>query len=411
MAMARRRRARQAANEQKPNDEREVPDVPVRWQRLVGYIAPYWKRLLVAIFALTLSSALSLVFPAVIGGVGEIPGVLDSVLEQNNQQLLNTITVVLLGVFLFRSVTTFIETYNLNYVGERVVVDLRKQLYGQLQQMSLGFFTDRRVGELISRISSDVTVMRTALTNNITTLLQQGLVMIGSAIIMFVINWRLSLFIIVTIPVIIAVGFIFGTWLQRISTQVQDEIAGSTVVAEEALQNVREVKSFVREPFETQRYNGAVDRAFAAAVRLLRVRSVFGPIIAFLGFGGLAAILWFGGMEVIEGRLTGGELIAFLIYGLTIAGSFAALVGLYSSFQEALGATKRVFQILDTVPVIQDRPDARVLPAVAGKITFDEVNFTYDGRQEVLKDINLEIAPGEVVAHPRCSTSFRASTM
>lgn len=392
--MMRRRHANVAAN----SDNQETPDVEVRWQRVLGYLRPYVPRLLVAVVALVFSAGLSLVFPAVIGGVGEIPGVLDSVLEENNLQLLNNITLVLLLVFLVRSATTFLETYNLNYIGERIVVDLRKELYAHLQTMSLYFFTERRVGELVSRISNDVTVMRTALTNNITTLLQQGLVMIGSAVIMFVINWRLSLFIIITIPIIVAVGFFFGYYIRRISTQVQEEIAGATVVAEEVMQNIREVKSFTREPFEVQRYDGAIDRAFQAAVRLLRIRSVFGPTIAFLGFGGLSLVLWFGGQEVINGRLTGGELIAFLIYGLSVAGSFAALVNLYSAFQEALGATKRVFQIMDTKPDVEDKENAQELSSVKGRITFDGVDFSYDQRQQVLHNINLDIAPGEIVA-------------
>jgi len=397
MAMSRRRRGRQQ-NNGNSSDEREVPDIPIRWTRLFGYLRPYWLRLSLAIVAVLASAGLGLIFPAVIGGVGEIPGILDSVLEQNNQQLLNNITIMLLGVFLLYAFTSFIQTYNLNYVGERIVVDLRKQLYAQLQSMSLGFFTERRVGELVSRMSSDVTAMRSVMTNNITTLLQQGLTMIGAMIIMFVINWRLSLFIIGIIPVIMALGAAFGFFLRRFSTEVQDQIATSTTVAEEALQNVREVKSFVREGYEVQRYDSAIDRAFAAAMKMLRVRSVFSPLIAFLGFGGLTLILWFGGQEVIAGRLTGGELVAFLIYGLTIAASLGALVGLYSAFQEALGATKRVFQILDMTPNIQDRQNATELNAVEGRIQFENVDFTYDGRQEVLQNINLDIAPGEIVA-------------
>jgi len=380
------------------SNAREIPDIPIKWQRLAAYLKPYWQRLIVTIIALVGSAGLSLVFPAVIGGVGDIPGVLDSVLEDNNLQLLNTITAILIAVFILRSLTTFIETYNLNYVGERIMVDVRKELYAHLQFLSLKFYTERRVGELVSRISSDVTVMRSALTNNITTLLQQGLILLGSVTIMFLINWRLSLFIIVLVPIITAVVFGFGFLLRRISTEVQDEIAGATVVAEEVMQNIREVKSFTREPHEIERYSNAIDRAFSAAVKLLRIRSLFGPIAAFLGFGGLTLIVWFGGREVIDGRLTGGELIAFLIYGLTVAGSLAALVRLYSSIQEALGAMKRVFQIIDLSPDVVDKSDAVELDTVEGQITFKAVDFAYDDRQPVLKHIDLNIAAGEIIA-------------
>lgn len=359
---------------------------------MISYLSPYKLRLAIAILALVISAALSLVFPAV------IQDVVDSVLDEGNIELLNQITLLLLTVFLIRSITSLIETYNINYVGEKVVMDLRKALYSHIQSLSLKFFVEQRVGELVSRISSDVTVMRTALTNNVTTLLQQALIMIGAVAIMFVLNWRLSLFIVVMIPFIVGFGAVFGIYLRRTSEKVQDEIAGSTVVAEEVFQNIREVKSFAREPYEVQRYNNAITRAFDAAVKVLRIRAVFGPVTAFFAFGGLSLILWFGGREVIANRLSGGALISFLIYGLTVAGSFASLIRLYSSFQEAIGATKRVFQIMDLKPDIEDKPSAQELKTVQGQIKFNQVNFTYDDRLDVLHDISLEISSGEIIA-------------
>jgi subfamily B ATP-binding cassette protein MsbA len=348
--------------------------------------------MVLALLALLVGSLLSLVFPAV------IQQVVDSVLVAGDVQLLDQITLFLLVVFLIRSATSLIETYNLNYVGERIVVDVRLQLYQHLQELSLGFFLRRRVGELVSRLSSDVTIMRTALTNNVNTLLQQSLIMLGSIGIMLALNWRLTLFILVLAPVIVALGAGFGVLMRRTSTQIQDELAAATTVVDEVFQNIREVKSFVREPYEVERYGSAIGRAFRAALRLLRIRAAFGPLVGFLGFGGLAGVLWFGGREVLAERLTGGQLIAFLIYGLTVAGSLGALVNLYTQFQEALGATKRVFQLLDAEPDVTDSPGANTLSAVEGRVTFDNVSFSYDERQEVLHNIHLDIAPGEIVA-------------
>jgi subfamily B ATP-binding cassette protein MsbA len=370
----------------------EVPEGPVNYGRLLSYLGPYLGRMLLALLALLVGSALSLVFPAV------IQQVVDSVLMAGDIRLLDQITLLLLGVFLIRSVTSLIEVYNLNYVGERIVVDLRLQLYRHLQELSLGFFLRRRVGELVSRLSSDVTIMRSALTNNVNTLLQQSLIMLGSVIIMLALNWRLTLFILVLAPIIVALGAGFGILMRRTSTQIQDELAAATTVVDEVFQNIREVKSFVRESYEIDRYGSAIDRAFRAALRLLRIRAAFGPLVAFLGFGGLAAVLWFGGREVLASRLTGGQLIAFLIYGLTVAGSLGSLVNLYTQFQEALGATKRVFQLLDQQPDVTDAPDAATLRAVQGRITFENVSFSYDERQEVLHDIQLDVAPGEILA-------------
>lgn len=373
-------------------DPPAVPPGPVNWRRLFSYLRPYWPRMGLALIGLVISASLSLVFPAV------IQQVVDSVLTERDVLLLDQITAILLIVFLIRSVSTLIEIYNLNYVGERIVIDLGYQLYEHLLTLPLGFFVSRRVGELVSRLSRDVTMVRSVLTSNLTTLLQQGLIMIGAIIVMVIINIRLTLFILVLTPIIVALGAVFGIIMRRTSTRVTDELAASTVVMEEVFQSIREVKSFVREPYETQRYQGALHRAFAAILTQLRLRALFGPLVAFLGFGGLAMVLWFGGREVLNYRLTGGELIAFLIYGLTVAGSLASLVGLYTSFQEALGATKRVFEILDTQPEVTDAPGALTLTSVDGRLTFEHVSFSYDARQEVLHDLSLDIAPGEIVA-------------
>ncbi|MEO8606703.1 MAG: ABC transporter transmembrane domain-containing protein [Chloroflexota bacterium] len=364
----------------------------MNWRRLIAYLKPYRARMAVAILALISSAALSLVFPAVISSV------IDSVLQQRNLQLLDQITAGLLFVFFLRSVTSLLENYNLNYIGEKLVVDLRLQLYSHLQTLSLGFFASRRVGELVSRLSSDVTVMRTVLTNNVNVLLEQTVILIGSVVVMFVLNWRLTLFIVALTPIIIGLGAVFGVFLRRTSTQIQDELAGATTVTEEVLQNIREVKSFVREAYEIERYENAVGRALKAAIKLLRVRSLFGPIVAFLGFGAIALILWFGGREVLDGRLSGGQLIGFLVYGVTLAGALGSLVNLYTSVQEALGATKRVFQILDTQPDVIDLPNAKIMEKAEGRISFQNVRFSYEERQEVLHEINLDIAPGEIVA-------------
>jgi ATP-binding cassette, subfamily B, bacterial MsbA len=393
--MMRNRRSGAIINGQRPSQENfpeDTPGTPVQWRRMLGYLWPYRRRLLLALLTMFISAGLSLVFPAV------IQQVVDSVLEQGDLALLNQVTILLLLVFLLRSISSLIETYNLNWIGEKIVVDLRKRLYIHLQDMSLRFFSERRVGELVSRISSDVTMMRNALVNNASTLLQQSLVMIGAIVVMFILNWRLTMFIVALIPVVVLIGFAFGYYLRRVSTEVQDELAGATVVVEEVFQGIREVKSFVREPHEIERHESAVNRAFRAAVRLLRIRAVFGPTVGFMAFGGLSLILWFGGREVLEGRLTGGQLIAFLVYGLTVAGSFASLVGLYTQFQEAIGATRRVFQLMDLQPEITDDPDAITLARVEGRITFDDVSFSYDDRQQILGDIHLEIAPGEVLA-------------
>ncbi|MFN8564350.1 MAG: ABC transporter transmembrane domain-containing protein [Anaerolineae bacterium] len=346
-----------------PKDSGETPDVPVNWRRMFAYLRPYWRLMLLAFLALVVSSGLSLVFPAV------IQRVVDSVLVAHDMQLLDQITLILLIVFVIRSLSSLVETYFVNYVGEKVVVDMRLELYSHLQMLSLGFYSKRRVGELVSRLSSDVTMIRSGLTNNVNTLLQQILIVIGSVIVMLALNWRLTLFVLVLAPLIGGLGAVFGRIMRRSSTAVQDELAGALTVASEVLQSIREVKSFGREPYEEERFGGAVGRAFQISLSILRLRSILGSLVGFIGFAGMAVILWFGGREALEGRLTGGELIAFLIYGVSIAGSLASLLTLYTSFEQAFGATKRVFEILDIQPEItDDAPDAQDLRAGRGAV-------------------------------------------
>jgi len=376
----------------KENPSGATPDVPLNWGRMTRYVYPYWKQMVVAFIALVISSGLSLVFPVV------IQQVVDSVLVSHNTQLLDQITVVLLLVFIIRAISSWFETYFVNWVGEKVVLDLRLELYSHLQELSLGFFSKRRVGELTSRLSSDVTQIRSGLTSNVNTLIQQLLIVLGSIIVMLVLNWRLTLFVLVMAPLIGGLGAFFGIMLRRASAQVQDELAVSLTVATETIQSIREVKSFGREPYERERFSSSVMRAFKIAVDILKARAFVGSLTAFIGFAGMVVILWFGGREALAGRLTGGELIAFLVYGVSIAGGLASLLNLYTSFEQAFGATKRVFEILDTKPEILDAPGAQTFGRVEGRISFDHVSFSYDERQEVLHNIDLDIAPGEILA-------------
>ncbi len=373
-------------------EPRPAPPSMSEVRRLLTYLRPYKGRMAIAAVALLCGAALGLVFPWI------IQSLVDSVLTKKDLGQLNRIALLLVGVFFVRAVFYYFQVYALSFVGERVVVDLRQQLYRHLHSLSLRFFADRRTGELTSRLSADVTLVRTALTNNVATVLSQTVTFAGSLVLMAVLNWRLTLFILVLAPVVAASGALFGIRLRKLSTQVQDQLADSTALAEEAISSARTVKAFGREAFEAQRYGAQVERTFAATLRLAVVRSAFGPLITFLAFSSLAAILWFGGREVLAGRLTAGALMAFLVYGVNIAGAAGSFTGLYAQIQEAAGASRRLFELLDEQPEIADAPGAAELPLVQGRITFDDVSFAYPGATHVLHNVSLEIQPGEVLA-------------
>ncbi len=384
-----RRKERLAASSR---NEPKVSFKEINWRRLFGYLKPYRGRMGLALLALLASSGFGLGFPLV------IVRLLDSVTKAKSFAPLNNLALLLVGIFLLQAIFTSIQSYLLSYIGEHIVYDLRTSLYNQLQKLSLSFYSSRRVGDIVSRLSSDVTQMRTMLTNNLTGFLSQVLTLIGAIVIVLTMNARLTLFILALVPVLIAVAGIFGSRLQKASTQVQDQLADSTVVAEEGLQGIRVVKSFGREEYEMQRYYTAMEKTFRASLRMSVYNSLFAALMMFLGFSTIAAIMWYGGREVISGHLTLAMITGFLMYGISIAGSLGGLAGLYAQLRSAIGGVQRVFEILDTRPSVQDGPNAAVMPPARGQISFENVSFTYDGEAPVLQNVSLEVQAGEILA-------------
>jgi subfamily B ATP-binding cassette protein MsbA len=283
-------------------------------------------------------------------------------------------------------------------VGERVVAQIRGELFGRLITLSLDFHSSHRVGELISRLSNDVTLMRTMLTQTVTSLLSSVIGLVGSVVILFTLSPTLLAIILLLAPALIVVAIAFGRPLQRVSTQVQDTIAGSTATAEEALSGIRVVKSYVREDWELERYDRDLRTVVTTGSRLALWRAAFGMMMGFLGFGAIAALLWYTGHQVIDGTLGIGTLTGFLLYGVAIGASLGALAGLYGQFREGTGAVARVFELIDIRPTILDAPDAQPIGVVTGRIELDGVSFSYLADQPVLRDITLDIGAGEVLA-------------
>ena len=364
----------------------------VPWGRLLGYLRPQWRPFSVALVGLVLSSGIGLAFPLIIAGIAS------GVVAGGDPAELDRLIVLLIILFCVQAVGGFLQTYLLGVVGERVVAQLRGELYGRLITLSLDFYGLRRVGELISRLSSDVTLVRTMLTQTVTSLLSSTIGLVGSVIILFLLSPTLLLVVLLLAPALIAVALVFGRPLQRVSTQVQDMIAHSTTTAEEALSGIRVVKSYVREDWELERYDHDLRNVVTAGSRLALWRAMFGSVMGFLGFGAIAALLWYTGHQVIDGTLGIGTLTGFLLYGVTIGASLGTIAGLYGQFREGTGAIERVFEIIDTRPTILDAPGAPDMPRVAGRIELDGVTFEYLPNQPVLRDITLTIPAGETLA-------------
>jgi subfamily B ATP-binding cassette protein MsbA len=364
----------------------------VPWRRLARYLRPHTGRFALALVGLVLSAGLGLLFPLLIAQITTV------VVAGGEMTGLDRIVLLLIVLFSVQAVGSFLQSYFLGVVGERIVARMRSELFARLVTLSLDFYVTARVGELVSRLSSDVTQVRTMLTQTITNLLAASVGLVGSIVILFVLSPTLLLVVLVLAPALIGVAFAFGRPLQRVSTQVQDELARATTTAEEALSGIRIVKSFVREDWETRRYTTDLDRVVARATRLALWRALFGAVMTFVGFGAIAVLLWYTGRQVIEGTLAIGTLTSFLLYGVSIAANLASIAGQYGQLREGSGAVQRVFELLDSEPTILDPVPARALPPVAGRITLEAVSFGYLTGRPVLRGIDLDIAPGEIVA-------------
>ncbi|ABX03332.1 MAG TPA: ABC transporter ATP-binding protein [Herpetosiphon sp.] len=362
-------------------------------RRMFQYVYPYRWRLSLALLCLAISSGIGLVMPLAIRNLVE------TVKDASSTAALDKVAIGLMGVFIAQMVFNYIQGYFLTYVGERAVADLRIEVYSHLQRLSLAFFSERRVGELTSRVTNDVTVIQGIGTNAVAAFLQNGITFIGSFIMMINLSWQLTAITLLLIPLLIVLAIIYGRRIRNMSTEVQDRMAEASSVLEETISGVRIVQSFAREPYEVERFSGAIEHAFSASMRRTKTRAQFVPIVSFSGFGALVFVLWFGGRQVLNGTMQLGDLIAFLLYAAVIAGSLGTFTSLYSQLQEALGSTARVFGILDTAPEIASKTNAINLPPIEGEIYLEDVSFNYgEAATPVLSNINLKVEPGEVMA-------------
>jgi len=364
----------------------------VPWRRLARYLRPHVGRFALALLGLVLSAGLGLLFPLLIAQITTV------VVAGGEMAGLDRIVLLLIVLFSVQAVGSFLQSYFLGVVGERIVARMRSELFARLVTLSLDFHVTARVGELVSRLSNDVTQVRTMLTQTVTNLLAASVGLVGSIVILFLLSPTLLLVVLVLAPALIGVAFAFGRPLQRVSTQVQDELARATTTAEEALSGIRIVKSFVREDWETRRYTTDLDRVVARATRLALWRALFGAVMTFVGFAAIAVLLWYTGRQVIEGTLAIGTLTSFLLYGVSIAANLASIAGQYGQLREGSGAVQRVFELLDMEPTILDPVPALPLPPVAGRISLERMSFGYLAGRPVLRAIDLDIAPGEIVA-------------
>lgn len=368
-------------------------DVWPRLKRLFRYARPYYARLSVALIALLVAGALGLAYPKVFGWA------IDASFTEGDIERLDETALLLVAIFLAQSVFVFFRHYLMSWLGERVVADLRVEIFEKLVTMPQAYFHRNRTGELLSRLGDDVTRLQDVVGQDLSIALRNGLTLIGGIGILLWLNPVLTGIMLLVVPALVIASSVWGRIIRKISREAQDQLADATGTLQEGLAAVETVQAFTREDFETKRYGGAIEKTFVLFVKRIRARSWFISIASFMAFTTIAGIFWLGGRMVASGEITPGQLAEFFFYTMAVAAAIGSLAGLYGSFNQAIGSTARIFEILDQTSEIEDAPDARSLPAVRGEVAFEGVTFAYEDRGvAVVQGLDLEVHPGEVCA-------------
>ena len=362
------------------------------FRKILKYARPYAKSIVFAFICLILTSLVNLVLPLIVRNM------INAVVVLKNSEVLDGLAWDLIIIIGLQAVFAVTHNYIFGFVGHRMTTDFRIEFFSHIQSLSLRFFQERRVGEILSRMSNDISVIENALVTIPVALLRQSITLLGAMTIILYLNWKLTGLILLILPPLMIFARFFGRRLKLFSAELQDQLAQAVVVLEEVISSIKIVKSFIREPYERERFQGKIETAFDRAVDKLKVSSFFGPFILGLTFLVSALLIWYGGYQVMQGATTPGELAAFFLYALIIAGPIGTFIRLYTQVQEASGAINRVYEILDTKPLIQNLDNPVSIGKLEGRIQFDNVAFGYRDAAEVIHDVSLDILPGQTAA-------------
>lgn len=356
------------------------------------FVLPYKWIFAIGLIALSLSSGVLLSFPYLSGKLLDVAqGKTDSYFTNINQ-----VALTMMAVLLIQGVFSFLRVYTFTYVSEHALADLRLQLYSKIIWLPVPFFDNRRVGELMSRITSDVGILYDTFTFTLAELLRQILMLVIGIPLLIVLYPKLTVFMLLTFPILILAALFFGKFIRKLSKKTQDQLANANVVVEETLQSVTVVKAFTNELFEINRYKTSLADVIKTAIYTSRYRGAFISFTIIALFGGIVAVGWYGASLVQSGDPIG-ALFSFIIYTIFIGGSIAGLGDIYSQLQKSVGASERIVEILET---IDEKPPVTPALRLTGKISFENVSFAYPTRPDVavLKEINFTINPGDKVA-------------
>ena len=363
-----------------------------QYLRLLEHLRPYKFRLCVAAICTALASAGTVVLPWI------IKDLVDQVLSEKDAEKLTYIALSVVIIFLFRGFFFYGQSYLISYVGQRVVIDIRREVFKKIQRLSMAFYDKNKTGTIMSYVTNDVNALQTGLVDNIVEMITESVILIASIVAMIYLDWKLFLFSLCTFPVVIMFIDFFGKKIRASGSRIQGATADLTSILQEVVSSARVIKSFVREAYEIDRFEAQNMHNFRAQMKYVKLSATLTPTIEFVAAIGVTMILWFGGNSVIDGDITAGALVAFLTYAVNISNPIKRLSKVIANIQRALAAADRVFDVLDLPELIQNKPNAQLLPRVKGNVSFNNVSFAYNTDEPILDNVSFSATPGQVVA-------------
>ena len=363
-----------------------------QYLRLLEHLKPYKFRLFVAAICTALASAGTVVLPWI------IKDLVDQVLSEKDAEKLTYIALSVVVIFLFRGFFFYGQSYLISYVGQKVVIDIRREVFKKIQRLSMAFYDKNKTGTIMSYVTNDVNALQTGLVDNIVEMITESVILIASIVAMIYLDWKLFLFSLCTFPVVIMFIDFFGKKIRASGGKIQGATADLTSVLQEVVSSARVIKSFVREDYEIERFEAQNMHNFRAQMKYVKLSATLTPTIEFVAAIGVTMILWFGGNSVIDGDISAGALVAFLTYAVNISNPIKRLSKVIANIQRALAAADRVFDVLDLPELIQNKPNAQLLPHVKGSVSFNSVSFAYNTDEPILDDVSFSATPGQVVA-------------
>jgi ATP-binding cassette subfamily B protein len=362
---------------------------------LLGYLRPY--RLIAAGAGLALVIAASTVLAL---GAG-LRHLVDEGFVSGDADLLDQAVLALLGVVALMAAATYARFSLVTWLGEQVVGDLRRDVFAHVLTLSPGFYESARTAEISSRLTVDTEIIQTVVGSSVSMALRNVLMLIGGLILLMITSPKLTLLVLLVVPLVLVPILVFGRRVRRLSRLSQDRVADLSVTVQEALSGIRTVQAFTQEIFERKRFGRDLGAVMDVARDRIRARALLTACVIFLIFGAISVILWIGGRDVLAGRISAGDLSAFVFYAAVVAGAVGALSEVMGELQRAAGAAERLFELLDTKPDIAAPPVPIALPLPArGAVRFEDVCFHYPSRVErpAVDHLDFSVEPGETLA-------------